>query len=163
MAAQILVSLKRNDRIEGILPYIEEITKPGMKVVFLMPYPLNSWAYLQDHWVTTESPREAMLAGRKIIDTYSWDVQRGLAEQKVFPVREALSRKGVEVAVDVYTGGLKKAATDYMANGDVRLIMIGAGSGLRIMRFLRGAISLLGLSRRPSFSPVLLLHPDHGV
>ena len=36
MAEQILASLKRHDRIEEIIPYLKEITKP-MKLAFLFP------------------------------------------------------------------------------------------------------------------------------
>src|SRR5262249_7034964 len=41
MAAQILVALERDDRVEEIIPYIEQITQPGMEVVFLTPYHID--------------------------------------------------------------------------------------------------------------------------
>lgn len=162
MAGKILVPL-RKDRMEEIIPYLEKIAEPGMRVVFLIPYPMEPWLWLQDNWVTTESPREAMLQGRKIMDKYSWDVQRGLAEQKVSSAREALRRRGVEVAVDVYTGRLREVLRSYTLNGDVHLIMIPTRSGHLTMRLLRGTIRLFGMLKRPSFSPVLLLHPDQEV
>jgi hypothetical protein len=37
MAEQILVPLKRNDRVEEMIPYIEKVTRLGMGVVFLAP------------------------------------------------------------------------------------------------------------------------------
>lgn len=156
MAGQILVPLKRNDRIEDVIPYIEDVAKPGMRVSFFIPYPVEPWLWLRDHWVTTESPREAILAGRKITESYSWDMQRGLAERKVVLARQALHKKGVEVTVDVYTGSLKRVVESYLSNGDVQLIVMRARS--RIMSFLYGAIPLFGLFKRPSFSPVLLVH-----
>lgn len=159
MAGQILVALKRHDRIDKIIPYVEEVAKPGMRVVFLIPYPLEAWPYLRDHWVTTESPREATLEGRKIMERYSWEVQTGLAEEKVLPAREALSKRGVQVAVDVYTGPLKRVVGSYTQNGDVHLIVMRDGIGLRIMRFLYGTIPLFGLFKPPTFSSVLFVHP----
>ena len=39
MAGQILIPLRQNDRIEEIIPYIEEIAKQGMRIVFLIRYP----------------------------------------------------------------------------------------------------------------------------
>lgn len=160
MAREILVPLNRHDRIEEIIPYLKELAKPGMRVVFLIPYPVELWLWLWDHWVTTESPREATLAGRKIMDRYSWEKQRGLAEQKVFLARETLHKRGVEVAVDVYTGSLRGVVGDYTANGDVHLIMMRADRGRPMMRLLRRISVPFGLFKRPSFSPVLLLHPD---
>lgn len=40
MAAKILVPLKRHDRIEAIIPYIAQVTQPGMRVVFLIHHPV---------------------------------------------------------------------------------------------------------------------------
>ncbi len=135
MAGKILVALKRNDRLEEIIPYIEKIAQPGMKVVFLLRYPVaGDFLWLGDHCVTTESPREAMLAGRRIMQRYSWEVQRALAEQKVLIAREALRRKEIEVAVEIYTDSLRRVVRHYTATGDVHLIMMGAGSGHPMMR-----------------------------
>jgi hypothetical protein len=66
MEGKILVLLRRHNRIEDILPSLEKIAQPGMKVVFLIPYPAKLWPWLRDHWVTTESSREAIVLGKKI-------------------------------------------------------------------------------------------------
>jgi hypothetical protein len=159
MAGQILVPLKRHDRIEEIIPYLEKLAKPGMRVVFLFRYPVDSWLYLRDHWVTTESSREAMLAGKKVIDHYSWDVQRGLAEQKISLARKALQERGIEVAIEIYTGSWRRLMDDYKANGDVHFIMMHAASGHLMIRLLRRMMLPFGLFKPPSFPPVVLLHP----
>src|SRR5262249_41128305 len=41
MAEQVFVPLKRNDWFEGIIPYVEKVTRPGMEVVFLLRYPVD--------------------------------------------------------------------------------------------------------------------------
>ena len=163
MAEQILVPLKSNDRLEEIIPYIEEIAKPGMKAVFLVRYPVDGLEWLRDHWVTMESPREAMLAGRKIMEKYSLEEQGRLAKQKCFPVCEPLRKRGVEVAVDVYTGSLKKVVDSFTRNGDSTSIMMQAGWGFRLMSFLRRTTPLFGLLRPRALSAVLLLHLHHGI
>jgi len=163
MTEQILVPLKRHDRLEEIIPYLEKISKPGMRVVFLIPYPVETWLWFRDHWVATESTKEAILAGRTIMHRYSWDVQRGLAEQKVFPARGALEKRGVEMAVEVYAGSLKKVVKNFTTNGDVHLILMRVGNGHLIMRFLRSLICLFGLFKRPNVPPMVLLNPDRGV
>ena len=162
MPGQILVALKRNDRLERIIPYIERVAQPGMRVVCLMPYPVEARLWVQDHWVVTESPLEALLMGRKIVENYSWEMQRRLAEHKVFRAQDALRKRGVEIAVDVYAGSLRRVVGDYMAKEDVCLIMMQSGSGLAVVRFLHRMLSLFGLFKRPNVSPVLLLHPDQG-
>lgn len=156
MVGQILVLLKTRDRVEEIVPYIEKIAQPGVRVVFLIPYPVDLWLWWRDHWVTTESPREAILAGRKITESYSWELQRQLAEQRVLPARDAFRKMKVEIAVDVYIGSLSSAVQNYTANGDVYLIVTWKGTSFSLMGFLRGMIPLFGLVKRHAFSLVLL-------
>lgn len=159
MAKQILVPLKRDDGVKEIIPYVERVAQPGMKVVFLLRYPVYGFV-----WGRKESGIEATLearktAVRKIGEYYTWEEQRRLAENRVSPAREALERRGVEVTVDVCTDRLGRAVKSYTQNGDVHLIVMQAGIGLRIMKFLQGTVALFGLFKRPSFTPVLVFHP----
>jgi hypothetical protein len=85
MAGQILVPFNSHFRVEDIISVIEEAAKPGMRVVFLVRYPVDPWVWFRDHWVTTESSRNAMLAGGKVMEKYSWEGQRALAEEMVAP------------------------------------------------------------------------------
>jgi hypothetical protein len=160
MAKEILVALKDQHRLDEIKPYVEEIARPGMRVIFLVPYPTNSWAWLRDHWVTTESPREAMLTGRKIMERHSWRLQRELAEERIAPMRHLLQKRGVEVVldVDVYTGSLASVVETYTRKGDVHLIMRTEDQPA-IMRLVQRAITFLGLFKRAHFPPVLVLRP----
>lgn len=43
MSKQILVLMKRNDRVEDLLPYVEKVARPGMQAVFM---PTNGTAWL---------------------------------------------------------------------------------------------------------------------
>jgi len=163
MAGKILVPLKRRNRAEEIIPYLEQIAKPGMRVIFLVPYPAELWAYLSDHWITTESASKAMLEGRKITEGYSWELQMGLAEQRISSLRRVLEPKEVEVAVDLYTGSLRKVLKGHCASGDVHLIIMKAGSDYPIVRLLNWILHGFSLFKRPKFAPVLLLHPNEVV
>jgi hypothetical protein len=50
MAREILLLLNRNDRVEDVIPSLEELAQPGTKVVFLIPYPVNDFGKLiRDH------------------------------------------------------------------------------------------------------------------
>ncbi len=156
MAQQILVPLKRDDRVEEIIPYIEEIAKKGSMVVFLIPYPVNGFL-----WPPVEPRIRATLAARKILERYyTWEEQERLAENKVFLAREALHKRGVEVSTHLYTDRLRRVVESYTRNGDVHLIMMRAGIGL-MKRFLYGQIPIFSLFKRPSFTPVLVFHPSH--
>jgi hypothetical protein len=159
MASQILVALSPSHRMEEVIPYIQEIATAGMRVVFLIRVPADLWSWLRDHWVTTESSKEAMLAGSKIIERYSWERQRALAEERVAPWRHVLQNMGVEVSVDAFTGSLASMIDSYGRGGEFSLIMRTA-TGLAIFRFLHQAIAFVGLLRRTTLRPVLLLRPS---
>src|SRR5262245_60323779 len=123
MAGQILVPFNSHLRVKDIISVIKEAAKPGMRVVFLIRYPVDPWKWFQDHWVTTESSRDAMLAGRKIIEKYSRDGQMALAEEMVAPWRHALQKIGVKATVDVYTGSLSSVVENYSRGDGISLVM----------------------------------------
>jgi len=160
MAKQILVPITRNDRVKGIIHCVERIAQPGMKVVFLLQFPLDGFdGHLRAARVTEETAIYNPTEVRKIAEGYTWESQQRLAQQKVLPTCETLQKKGAEVAVDVYTGSLGKAVRSYELKGDIHLIMQRAGIGHIISRFLNSTISALRSSKRPSPSPVFLTHP----
>jgi hypothetical protein len=101
MTEKILVPLKRDDNIEDIIPYVEKVAQPGMRLVFLVHCPVDGFEYIFDHVATMETGLQKTSAAVRVAKTYS------LLEER--------------------------------------------------------AIGLFGMFKRPSFSPVLLLHPDQGV
>jgi hypothetical protein len=139
MEGQILVPFNSHFRVEDIVSVIEEAAKPGMGVVFLVRYPVDPWVWFQDHWVTTASARHAVLAGRKVMERYSWERQKMLAEKMVAPWRYVLQKIGVTVAVDVYTGSLSSVVETYSRGDEISLVM-RAQNNLPIMGFLRRPI-----------------------
>ena len=160
MAGQILIPFNSHLRIKETVSVIEEAAKPGMRVVFLVRYPVGPWAWFRDHWVTTESARDAMLAGRKVMERYSWEGQRALAEEMVAPWRYVLQKIGVKATVDVYTGSLSSVVENYSRGDEISLVM-RAQNDLPIMGFLHRPIAFFGLFKRASFRPVLSLRSDH--
>ena len=137
-----------------MIPYVEKVARPGMKVVFLVRYPVDGFI-----WAKEEFGMKAALEAKKLVRYYSWEENLQRAERKVSSACAALPTKGVEVAVDVYTGSLKKAVRNHMLNGDVHLIMTRAGIGDWIARLFDGTGSVFDWFRRPRFSPVLLINP----
>jgi hypothetical protein len=136
MAGQILIPFNSHLRIKETLSVIEEAAKPGMRIVFLVRYPMNIWEWLGDHWVTTESSRAATLAGRKIMDKYSIEGQKALAEKIVAPWRHALEKMEVRATVDLYTGSLSSALENYSRRDGISLL-IRPRKDLSMLRFLR--------------------------
>jgi hypothetical protein len=154
MSKKILVPLGQYDRSEEMVSYIENVARPGMKVVFLVRYPVDGI-----HWQKEEYGMRAALEAKKLVNYYSWEGNLEKAKKQVAPVCEALRTKGIETAVDVYAGSLKKAVRSHTLNGDVHLIMTRAGIGNWIARLFDGTNSVFKWFKRPSFSPVMLINP----
>jgi len=155
MNKKILVPLGHYDRVGEMIPYVDKVARSGMKVVFLMRYPVGGIK-----WPTKEPDTETASEVKELLDYYSWEANLKRAKAEIAPAVEALGRKGVEVAVDVYAGSLKQAVRSHTRNGDVHLIVTRAGVGQKIAGLLTGSNSLFDLFKRPSFSPVLLIHPS---
>jgi len=125
MEDQILVPFNAHNRVSDIISVIEKAAKPGMRIVFLVRYPVNILEWLRDHWVTTESSRDAALEATKIMDKYSIEGQRALAEKIVAPWRPALEKMGVKATVDVYTGSLSSVVENYRRHDGVSFLIRG--------------------------------------
>ena len=159
MAEKILVPLRRDDRIEEIIPYIKQVAQPGMSVVFLIRHQVDGFKWLQAYCGIMECGIENALALRRMEESYALETRRRLAQQRVFHACAALQQLGVKMAVELYTGSLRKTLRGYVLNGDVDFILMRPGIGVGIMRFLRAMVSLWSAPKRPSIRPVLLLHP----
>jgi hypothetical protein len=154
MNKKILVPLGQYNRSEEMIPYIEKVAQPGMRVVFLVRYPVGGFIRAKEEYGV-----RAALKAKERVNYYSWEGNLENAKKQVAPACEALRAKGIETAVDVYAGSLKKAVRSHTLNGDVHLIMTRAGIGDWIAQFFDGTNSVFKWFKRPSFSPVMLINP----
>jgi hypothetical protein len=146
--------MKRSDRAEDLIPYVEKVSRPGIKVIFMVPYPTDGFC-----WAREEFGRKGIEEAKRLADYYRWDTNVQRAKERIAPLLKSLTSKGIEVAVDLYAGSMRSAVRNYAAKGDVHLIVTRAGIGQRIDGFLNGSNSLFDLFKRPVLSPVLLIHP----
>jgi hypothetical protein len=153
MEAKIVTAIGRRDEAGEVIPCLENLTRPGMTVVILVRYPLEFWPYIRDHWLTTESVRVAAKRGREIIERYSWETQRELAERKFGAVRQTLALKGVGVEVNLYTGRLKEALVKYSADPTVFSIVRPASPRGGFGRLRKRISRPLGLFRSKACTP----------
>jgi hypothetical protein len=154
MNKKILVPLGQYDRSEEMIPYVEKVARPGMKVVFLVRYPVDGFI-----WAKEEYGIGAALKAKELLKYYSWEGNLEKAQMQAAPACEALRAKSIQAAVEVYAGSLNKAIRGHTLNGDVHLIMTRAGIGNWIGRLLDGTLSVFKWFKRPSFSPVMLINP----
>lgn len=174
MAEELLVPLKKFARVHEMIPYIEKISQPGMKVIFLLPFTaahLNCW---RDRRISLEADIQIRLAAglpprglwqyRETLETdlprceYSWESEKRRYEEKLFPLCERLRQMGSKVAVNLYNrGDLRNVLRSYWLSGDRRVIITSCSIGFRLKAVLCRKLSILGLSNALTYSPALLL------
>jgi nucleotide-binding universal stress UspA family protein len=129
--------------MEDVIPYLEQIARPGWRVIFLIHYSVEGLDWFQSKSTT------AVIKDQKFV-----------AEKEAFPALDALRERGVTVALDIYAGPLRKVINQYMLRGDIDLVMIAARGRSRIGTLLPNCLLFLNFSALSKSASVLLLRPD---
>src|SRR5262249_51994965 len=143
VTGQILVPLRRGDRIEDIVPYLEQIARPGCRVVLLIHYSVEGLNSFQSKSTMT------------VIKT-----QNLLADKNTFLALEPLRERDVKVALDIYAGPLRKIVKQYTCRGDIDLVMIAARGKSWLGRLFENCLFFLNFSCLSKSPFVLLLRPN---
>jgi hypothetical protein len=159
---KLLVMMTGHDRIQKLIPCLETLARPGMTVIFLFQYPVDSGSYFRDHRITVESARHATAVGRNIVHRYDWEAQKKLAWEVIDPAAGSLLNLGVQVEIDLYSGRLANALKNYSVDKDIHWIvtqfsrpgLIGYLS-TKTMVALGWSTYLLSVREEPSFSETL--------
>ncbi len=160
MAGKILVALSRDDRIEKIIPYLELMVRPGVRVIFLLRYPVEWWPYLRDHWVESESVRKIESVGKLLADRYSWEAQTAVAEKRISPVRNVLRAKEINVEAELYAGKLRSRLEEHAANGGLEGILVPVPRSYWSLGPFERGFTLFSRSRLAGTSPIMFLYPN---
>ena len=143
MTGQILVPLRRNDKIEDVVPYLEQIARPGSRVILLIHYSVEGLDWLQSKSLPS------VIQEQKLV-----------AKKNTFLALEPLRERDVMVALDIYAGPLRKVVKQYTLRGDIDLVMIVAGSRSRIGKLLHNCLLFPNFSCVSKSASVLLLRPN---
>jgi hypothetical protein len=164
MAAQVLVPMARSDNVEQLLPYIEQVAEPGLKVIFLIHRRLSGFKELADQLLFIHSgvaPEFLPTSNNRSVS------EERTAEEQLLRPCQVLQKKGVEVGISVYTGSLSGAVREYTQKhkDQAPLIIVRPASGNRLTTFLQ-KIPLYRLVREfnpQAPPPVLLFHLSRGM
>lgn len=176
MRGELLVPLKQYRQVAEMIPYIEKISQPGMKVIFLLPFTGLQSNYCRDRrisWAANVSTRLA--AGLPpsyawqyeknsyeprhfSMCEYSWENEKRRLQEKLFPFCDGLRQMGSEIAVDLYNkGDLRKVLRNYWLSRDHCLTIMPCGIGLRIKTLLCRGLSTFRFWKASTYSSALLL------
>lgn len=143
MKREVLVGLRSPDRIDDAVFFLQDIVAPEMKIVFLIPYPVERWSYLPKHCDEAEIGRAATLVNQKNINQSTWETQRNLAEARLSGARQALRNQNVEIEFGLYTGRLTWAIREYVAHSEFHWIVTPTGRSEWIGTAIRDAVARL--------------------
>jgi hypothetical protein len=156
---QIIVPLRGSDRIEQFLPYIEQVAQPGMKIVFLVHFGVSRFRELTDQLLAIHTGIQPAFLPAQSEEGVVKNARRS-TQQCFISVCEMLRQKDVTVAVNVYSGRLRRVLKDYLEKEDVYLVMMRPNLD-RVAAYL-GKIGSAFRSFKPAtIPPVLLLHPSN--
>jgi len=151
MGNYILVPLKANDRIEEIIPRIEEVAQAGITVIFLMPYQPNG--FFKNHRIRAELSTEGMSTDKKALMQYSYEKQTRLADERVSLAREVLHGRGVRVIAYVYMNRLGTVLKSYRRNGRIHRVLMRRKNAIPMIGFFRGIVALFFSFKRSGSFP----------
>jgi hypothetical protein len=158
VAGQILVPLRRSDRVELFLPYFEQIARPGSKVVFLVELGRSGFKELAGQLLAFHTGiRSAYLLERVCKEDV--ENRRRSAEQQVNSACRSLRERGVKFEVHGYVGPLQTIVHQYLEKENVQLVMMRPTTNW-LADSLRKIASVFRFLNPPTAPPVLLLHPS---
>ena len=157
---QILVPLRRRDRVEEFLPYVEDIARPGMTVVFLVHLGRNGFKELTDQLLAIHTGIQPELLPATMSEAHLSENRKRSAEAQISAACRLLRNRGVKIEVNVYAGRFQKIIGMYLQKQDVQFIMMRPGA-TRVMRYLRTWVSMSRFVKLSPVPPVLLVHPSN--
>jgi hypothetical protein len=158
MPGQILVPLRRSDRVELFLPYVEQIAQPGRKVVFLVALGRSGFKELTGQLLATHTGiRFGYLLERVCKEEV--ENRRRSAEQQINSACRSLRERGVNFEVHGYVGPLQTIVHQYVEKENVQLVMMRPSTNW-LADSLRKIASAFRFLNPPIAPPVLLLHPS---
>ena len=160
LTEQILVPLRRHDRVEEFLPYVEDIARAGMTVVFFVYLGRSGFKELTDQLLAIHTGIQPQLLPATISEGTGLESRRRSAEAQISAACRALWNRGVKIEVNVYAGSLQRIISGYLQKQDVQFIMMRPGAS-RVMQYLRTWVSMSRFAKPSPVPPVLLVHPSN--
>jgi len=163
MQESILVPVDHCDPVEEIVPWVESIAKPGMRVVFLVRSVAGNWERLNAHITAIQTGNVIALQTCGARERANLEEEKQSAEAKLAVVSECLHRKGLDTEVRVYVGGLRRTLANLDKSESVRFLLMPTGSVSPVARALQRIVHWFKPVTRPRFSPLLLINLGTGI
>ena len=124
MNGHVLVVLRRGDDLDDVLPYVEEIARPGLTITFLIDHSLRGLTEVLNQAFKPYSVIVEQQLSRTGTDVESPTGTTNDDQQSGAAIRQELRKQGVEIKVRVYTGNLKRILREFMEKEYVQTIVM---------------------------------------
>jgi len=152
MSQQLLVPIKRGDQIKEVLPYLEEIARPDMRVVFLVHFGINRFAELSGRLLEIQSG----LPGNLLSDSAA---PQSHVTHRIEHASQELRDRGVRIEVKFYSGRLQSIMRQCIENyADLTVIMRPTKN--LAQRWVQRLFFAARRTAASSEMPVILCHPS---
>jgi hypothetical protein len=153
MNRQVLVPLKGHDNIEEILPYLEDIARPDMTIIFLVHFGANRFTELAGQLLEIQSGTPAKFSS----DT---GVPQSNLTHRIQRASRELSDRGVHMEVKFYSGRLRPFLRQCIEGDANRPVIMRSGVN-RARRWAQNLFTALRLAKPSPGIPVVLCHPSN--
>lgn len=153
MNHQLLVPIKGHDHIEELLPYLDDIARPDMKIVFLVHFGVNRFTQLAGQLLEVQSGLPANFS----TDTR---VAQSKLNHRIDRVGRELRDRGVQIEVKFYSGRLQPILRQCIEQTNHHTVIMRPGV-TRLRRWLRSLLSALRMGSSSPALPVRLCHPGN--
>ena len=158
MESHILVPLRSSDQIRQVVPYLNEIVRPGMKVLFLVRSRSKEMHEFMNQLLSLHTGIDS--ARLPSGNQHAIAQQRtSLIREKVFTACASLAKRGVEIRVTVYRGSLRRVLREHVRRENARLVIMCPASRRWALALLQRMGPLSRVFTFRGLPPVLLLHP----
>jgi hypothetical protein len=152
MNRQVLVPLKGHDNIEEILPYLEDIARPDMTIIFLVHFGANRFTELAGQLLEIQSGTPAKFSS----DT---GVPQSNLTHRIQRASRELSDRGVHMEVKFYTGQLRPILRQCIEDEPSQTVIMRPRVN-RAKRWMQNLSAALRLAKPSGAVPVILCHPS---
>ncbi|MGZ8479086.1 MAG: hypothetical protein ACXW6K_13585 [Candidatus Binatia bacterium] len=160
MKKHIFIALQNIDRAEHLLPYLDEIARPGTQFDIFIRTRASNWSLLQARLTALEINN----SGAVQFCQRGWrdqiDLERHAAERKLSTLKQDLLGRGADIRVWIYSGSLKRALKEFVRGHRSCQIVMPMSYRWITTSFLRRTFRSLTLGNKAEVFAVVLAYPN---
>ena len=164
MREAIAVPVDGREPIEQIVPVIESLAKPDMRVVFLVRSRTNGWGQLNAQLTVINTGNMIAFQNAVLWERMALEQERQSAEARLGTLCKNLRSHSLETEVRLYKGKVTKILGHLVQTDNVRFVLLPPARTVNpFARLGHAMIQFLNPVKLPVFWPLILIQSDAAV